>query len=64
MSGHLRTQRAEMSRRRERRRRRRLALWVTFTLLLFGLALGIVVDLMAGDFISSIIDTFVGFAKK
>jgi hypothetical protein len=62
LAGHLLTRGAELSRRRERQRRMRTIGWVTFALLLFAVGIGVVVTILAGDFIASLIETFVGFA--
>jgi len=50
------------SRRRERRHRLRTFLWVTAGLLAFVVAIAVIVDVLAGDFISSIVRTFANFA--
>jgi hypothetical protein len=62
LSGHILSRGFEQSRRRERRRRVRTALWVSFGLLLFAIAIVVIVDILAGDFIKSIFKTFADFA--
>jgi hypothetical protein len=62
LAGHLATRGEDRFRRRERRRRLRTVLWVTGTLLVFAIGIVIVVDILAGDFIRSLFDTFAGFA--
>jgi hypothetical protein len=62
LAGHLLTRGAELSRKRERQRRLRTIGWVTFALLMFAIGIGVVVNILAGDFISAVIKTFVDFA--
>jgi hypothetical protein len=62
LAGHLATRGEDLFRRRERRRKLRTALWVTGTLLVFTIGIVIVVEILAGDFIKSLFDTFAGWA--
>jgi hypothetical protein len=62
LTGHLLSRNQEMYRRRERRRRLRTFLWVSFGLLFFAIGIAVVVDMLAGDFIRSIFDTFSDWA--
>jgi hypothetical protein len=49
-------------RRRERRQRVKSFLWITVSLLAFMTAIAIIVDVLAGDFISSLFKTFADVA--
>jgi hypothetical protein len=62
LTGHLLARNQEMYRRRERRRKLRTFLWVSFGLVLFGVGIAVVVNMLAGDFIRSIFDTFSDWA--
>lgn len=56
LTGHLLSQ--ELYRRRERRRQLKSVLWVAFGLLMFATGIAVVVNLLAGEFIRSLFDTF------
>jgi hypothetical protein len=62
LSGHILSRGFDLSRRRERRRKVRTALWVCFGLLMFAIAIVVIVDILAGDFIKSLFKTFSDFA--
>jgi hypothetical protein len=62
LTGHLLSRNQNLYRRRERRRKLRAFLWVTFGLLVFAVGIAVVVNMLAGDFIRSIFDTFSGWA--
>jgi hypothetical protein len=62
LSGHILSRNQHLYRRRERRRRLKVALWVIVTLALFTVGIAVVVNLLAGDFLRSIFDTFSGWA--
>jgi hypothetical protein len=62
LTGHILSRGIAESRRRERKQRVRTVLWVVSGLLAFAIAIGVVVSILAGDFISSLIKTFSDFA--
>ncbi len=62
LTGHILSRGMEQSRRRERRHRIRTVLWVGFGLLAFAVAIAVIVDVLAGDFIGSLVKTFADFA--
>ncbi len=62
LTGHLLSRGQELYRRRERRRRLRTILWVTGALVLFATFIAVVVNILAGEFLRSIFDTFSGWA--
>jgi len=62
LTGHILSRGVEVSRRRERRQKVRTVLWVGFGLLAFAVAIGLVVSILAGDFISALFRTFADFA--
>ena len=62
LTGHILSRGMEQSRRRERRQRLRTVLWVGFGLLAFAVAIAVIVDVLAGDFIGSLVKTFADFA--
>jgi hypothetical protein len=62
LTGHILARGLAEGRKRERRHRVRTAIWVTIGLLGFVTAIAVIVELLAGDFISSIFRTFAGFA--
>jgi hypothetical protein len=51
-----------MYRRRERRRKLKAFLWVSFGLVLFAAGIAVAVNMLAGEFIRSIFDTFSDWA--
>jgi hypothetical protein len=55
ITGHLLSR--EVRQRRERRRRLRTTFWVAAALLLFGIAIAVIVVLLAGDFLGGLLDT-------
>jgi hypothetical protein len=63
LAGHLLNRGEEIFRRRERRRKVRAVVWVTVTLLVFAIGILTVVDILAGDFIRSLFNTFAGWAR-
>jgi hypothetical protein len=62
LAGHLLSRGAELSRKRERQRRMRTFGWVTFALVMFAVGIAVVVNILAGDFLSAVIETFANFA--
>jgi hypothetical protein len=62
LTGHLLARGQELYRRRERRRRLRTILWVTAALLVFATSIAVIVNILAGEFLRSIFDTFAGWA--
>jgi hypothetical protein len=62
LTGHLLSRNQHLYQRRERRRKLRTFLFVTFGLLIFAAGIAVVVNMLAGDFIRSIFDTFSGWA--
>ena len=62
LTGHLLSRNEHLYRRRERRRKVQTFLWVTVGLLVFAAGIAVVVNLLAGDFIRSIFDTFSNWA--
>ena len=63
LTGHILSRGIEQSRRRERRQKIRTVLWVGFGLLAFAVAIAVIVDVLAGDFIGSLVKTFAEFAE-
>ncbi len=62
LTGHILSRGIEKGRRRERREKLRTVLWVGFGLLAFAVAIAVIVDVLAGDFIASLVKTFADFA--
>jgi hypothetical protein len=62
LTGHILARGLAEGRKRERRHRWRSVLWVTVGLLGFMVAIAVIVELLAGDFISSLVRTFAGIA--
>jgi hypothetical protein len=62
LTGHILSRGVAVSRRRERRQKVRTVLWVGFGLLAFAVAIGVIVSILAGDFISALVRTFADFA--
>jgi hypothetical protein len=62
LTGHILSRGIEQSRRRERRQKVRTVLWVGFFLIAFAVAIAVIVDILAGDFIGSLVKTFADFA--
>jgi hypothetical protein len=62
LTGHILSRGIEQSRRRRRRQKVRTVLWVGFGLLAFAVAIAVIVDVLAGDFIGSLVKTFADFA--
>lgn len=62
LTGHLLARNQELYRRQERRQKLRTAMWVALGLTLFAAGIAIVVNLLAGDFLRSLISTFAGWA--
>jgi hypothetical protein len=62
LTGHILARGLAEGRKRERRQRVRSVIWVTIGLLGFVTAIAVIVELLAGDFISSLFRTFAGFA--
>jgi hypothetical protein len=62
LTGHILARGLAEGRKRERRQRVRTAIWVTIGLLGFVTAIAVIVDILAGDFISSLFRTFASFA--
>jgi hypothetical protein len=62
LTGHILARGLAEGRKRERRHRVRSVIWVTIGLLGFVTAIAVIVEMLAGDFISSLFRTFAGFA--
>jgi hypothetical protein len=62
LTGHILARGIAEGRRRERRHRMRNAMWITLGLVGFMTAIAIIVEILAGDFISSLFRTFAGIA--
>jgi hypothetical protein len=62
LTGHILARGLSAGRKRERRQRVRSAVWIVLGLLGFMTAIAVIVELLAGDFISSLFRTFAGFA--
>ena len=62
LTGHILARGLAEGRKRERRHRLRTFIWVTLGLIGFVVAIAVIVDVLAGDFISSLFKTFASFA--